>query len=255
MSWGSLLSPASAAEELIVKVGPLRHRITIEDLENFADTGELSSELKPYGFLLNSQIQELFQKSLVVDPLVAEQFLADLFKSDDGERLFAQISAAFPDSTPQQLKETLKLLLRQTNQLTLVNLLRVYPQEAITLDISKLASLGIQLNTSFWQSKLITPRLEQALKAETATAIVPHFDPTASGQQSVLMKNLVLYDRSRDRQIPIDIYYAKKTQGPLVVMSHGFAADRRFLRYLARHLASYGLTVVSVEHSGSDINA
>jgi predicted dienelactone hydrolase len=38
-------------------------------------------------------------------------------------------------------------------------------------------------------------------------------------------------------------------------MSHGFAADRRFLRYLAYHLASYGLTVVSVEHPGSNIQA
>jgi predicted dienelactone hydrolase len=38
-------------------------------------------------------------------------------------------------------------------------------------------------------------------------------------------------------------------------MSHGFAADRRFLRYLASHLASFGFTVVSVEHPGSNINA
>lgn len=55
--------------------------------------------------------------------------------------------------------------------------------------------------------------------------------------------------------IPLEIYYSQHTRGSLVVMSHGFAADRHFVAYLARHLASYGFTVVSIEHPGSNIQA
>ena len=41
----------------------------------------------------------------------------------------------------------------------------------------------------------------------------------------------------------------------MVILSHGFAADRRFLAYLARHLASHGLSTVALEHPGSSIEA
>ena len=64
---------------------------------------------------------------------------------------------------------------------------------------------------------------------------------------------MTLRDYDRDRTIPVDLYWSRHTQGPLVVISHGFGADRRFLGYLAHHLASYGLTVVAVEHPASNV--
>ena len=39
------------------------------------------------------------------------------------------------------------------------------------------------------------------------------------------------------------------------MLSHGFGADRYFLKYMAEHLASHGLTVVSIEHPGSNVQA
>ena len=38
----------------------------------------------------------------------------------------------------------------------------------------------------------------------------------------------------------------------MVVISHGFGANRRHLQYLAQHLASYGFTVAALEHPGSN---
>ncbi|NJL85142.1 MAG: alpha/beta fold hydrolase [Leptolyngbyaceae cyanobacterium SM1_1_3] len=55
--------------------------------------------------------------------------------------------------------------------------------------------------------------------------------------------------------MPVDIYWSEQNNGPLVVLSHGFGADRRFLAYVAKHLASYGLTVVAIEHPGSNVSA
>ncbi len=40
-----------------------------------------------------------------------------------------------------------------------------------------------------------------------------------------------------------------------MVISHGFGANRRFFSYLARHLASHGITVAAIEHPGSNSGA
>jgi len=69
----------------------------------------------------------------------------------------------------------------------------------------------------------------------------------------VQQQTLFFQDRQRHRTIPADIYWSANTQGPLVVISHGFGANRRYAAYLAHHLASYGLTVAALEHPGSDI--
>ncbi|WP_009546676.1 alpha/beta hydrolase [Crocosphaera subtropica] len=249
------VSPTLSAENVVLKAGLLHHTIPVEDLQKLVESKEIPHSLKAYNFLLTSEVKQILSQNFNIEPLIAEQFLNDLLKSDDGNRLLKQISQALPDSNASELKEALKLLLKQTNHLSIVNFLRVYPQETVTIDVSKVAMLGLKMNGSFLHSRLINSQLDEGFKDSSNTEILPKFDPTASGEQTVSIETTVLYDRSRDRYIPLDIYTAKKTHGPLVIMSHGFASDRRFLRYLARHLASYGITVVSVEHPGSDINA
>jgi predicted dienelactone hydrolase len=64
----------------------------------------------------------------------------------------------------------------------------------------------------------------------------------------------MLQDQQRQRTIIVDLYWAYNTEGPLVILSHGFGSDRRFLTYLARHLASHGITVASIEHPGSNFS-
>ncbi|MDJ0598713.1 MAG: alpha/beta hydrolase [Crocosphaera sp.] len=249
------LSPTLAAENIILQVGLLRQKIPVEDLQKFVETQEISTNLKPYNALLTSKTQKVLSKSLKIDPLIAKQFLTDLLKSDDGKRLLHQISQALPDSNPSELKSALNLLLKETNNLSIISFLQTYPKETVTIDISKVAILAVKMNGSFLHSQLINSELDKNFKDSSTTKIIPNFDPTSPGEQAISIETDVLYDRSRDRYITLDIYTAKKTHGPLVIMSHGFASDRRFLRYLARHLASYGITVVSIEHPGSDIHA
>ncbi len=49
----------------------------------------------------------------------------------------------------------------------------------------------------------------------------------------------------------MDLYWSANSRGPLVVISHGFNSNRKHLAYLARHLASYGITVAALEHLGT----
>lgn len=61
-------------------------------------------------------------------------------------------------------------------------------------------------------------------------------------------------DSSRDRAVPVKIYYPKtgKAPFPLIVFSHGLGGSRENYEYIGRHWASHGYVTVHVQHLGSD---
>jgi predicted dienelactone hydrolase len=165
--------------------------------------------------------------------------------------LLERIGLALPNSSVEELQAALLLAARQANGLSVIGFLRAYPQENVTVDATSAIAIAVQLNASYWKSQAVGPLLEQET-ADDAASFRPSFDPAGAGPQYVQEDSLILRDRQRQRTIPVDLYWAGNTSGPLVVLSHGFGSDRRFLIYLARHLASYGITVVSIEHPGSN---
>ncbi|MGK7955780.1 MAG: alpha/beta hydrolase, partial [Crocosphaera sp.] len=153
------VSPSLSAETIVLKAGLLKHQIPVEDLRNFAETEEIPPHLKPYNFLLTDKVKKVLSQSFKIDSLIAEQFLNELLKTDDGKKLLKQISEVLPNSNSSELKEALHLLLKQTNHLSLINFLRVYPQETVTIDVSKVAILGLKMNSSFLQSRFLSSQL------------------------------------------------------------------------------------------------
>ncbi|MDY6784359.1 MAG: alpha/beta fold hydrolase [Cyanobacteriota bacterium] len=250
---GTYAGYASAADRLTLRAGSLEQTVEVEDLEHFAETGELRSSLKLYRPLLTPQVQQLLNQRFEVDPSVADTFLNQLLERDDGEQLLDQLKRALPESSINQLKAALYLTLRQANGLSVLSFLRAYPQETVTIDATAALGIVLQLNTSNLQSQLLSPVLGRELSAASEGFRLPDFDPRIEGEHRVRQRAVVLYDRDRDRQIPVDLFYSAETRGPLVVLSHGFAADRNFLSYLAFHLASHGFSVVALEHPGSNI--
>lgn len=253
LSWG-MAAPARAAERLTLRLGPFEQSVAIADLEDFATTGELSPALKPYKAVLTPQVQQLLTKHLQIDPNMTEKFINDLLRSADGARLLERIGLALPDSSVEQLQAALFLAARQADGLSVLGFLRAYPEENVTVDASSALAIALQLNASYWQSLAIGPMLEQETTVTDRSTFHPSFDPAALGPQYVQEDTVVLRDEQRQRTIPVDLYWARNTSGPLVVLSHGFGSDRKFLTYLARHLASYGFTVVSLEHPGSNFS-
>ncbi len=251
LSWGIAL-PARAAERLTLRLGPFEQSVALKDLENFATTGELSPALKPFGVVLTPQVRQLLTKHLQIDPNMTEKFVNDLLRSSDGSRLLDTITSALPNSTIEELQGALFLAARQANGLSVLSFLRAYPEDNVTVDASSAIAIALQLNASYWKSIVIGPMLEQELTVADGATFHASFDPTALGSQWVQEDTLVLRDKQRQRSIPVDLYWARNTEGPLVVFSHGFGSDRKFLNYLARHLASYGFTVASLEHPGSN---
>lgn len=248
-------TPATQASEYLnLKIGLLQKSIKTEELEHFLQTGELSANLQPYALLLTPEVQKMLQLQLQVEPGLATQFLEDLLISSEGKRLLEQIKTALPETTPKEIEIALNKAIKASDNLTLINFLRFYPTERLTVDLQASAIIATQMSSTYLQSQILSSQLASTLKVETSVNLASKLNPAILGDKIVIQETRIFKDNQRNRNIAADIYYSVQANGPLVIMSHGFAADRHFLKYLAYHLASYGFTVVSVEHPGSNIN-
>ena len=250
LSWG-IVTPATAVERLTLQLGPFQQSISVSDLERFAKTGELPKNLKALSVIFTPRVQELLSQRLQLDPQMTDKVLQEWLRSPMSEQLLKTLGRAFPHTRIEDLQAAISLAARQANGLTLVGVLRAIPGENITIEATSLLGLALQFNPSYWQSEALGPLLKRELDV-ASPRFNPNLNPAELGTERVEQQTLYLRDSQRNRFIPVDLYYAQNTSGPLVVMSHGFGADRRFLNYLARHLASQGITVAALEHSGSN---
>lgn len=255
--WGlalglGLTPPVWAAERIAVRLGPLKQSVAIADLEQFANTGNIPSELELYAPLLTSDVRHTLKTRLQLNSGIGDKLVEDLLHSSAGERFINTLQVAIPDATPTQLQVALMQAAKQPDGISFLGLLRAFPNETVTIDAASVLALASQVNLPYWQSQALSSILDQELTVDSKP-IHTSFDPTQTGPQWVWKQTLVLKDYQRERTIPVDLYWARRTSGPLIVISHGFGADRRFLGYLAYHLASYGLTVAALEHPASNV--
>ena len=255
LGWSMMILPSRAATEITIKLGVVQQSIPVEDLENFAATGEVSPALQPYRLVLTKDLQNLLAQELETDNRLAQQFLEDLFNSGDGEKLLAQLQTFLPESRPSVLIQTLRDFLARHEAINLLNLIRAYPEQNLSIDLGVIAQWLAKQQLEQVQNELISTALAQDLALEDRAEVPSQLDPTELGEEIVYRQKYLFHDHKRQRAIAADIYLPAKVQGPLVIMSHGFAADRDFLKYLAYHLSSHGFTVVSIEHPGSNIYA
>ena len=249
--WGS---PAKAAETITVRFGSLSQTVALSDLEAFALTGEVPKSLKLYRSLLSPSLRQALEGTIEFEPEMGHIILDELLNTPGGTQLLETLQAVAPNVSPRDLRVMLNEMSRQENQLTLISILRALPQDTLDVNLGTLALLASQFRLARMESEALSRVLERELEVKAPSlGAINAKDPFSPGTSSVERWELVLRDRARERSIPIDIYWSRETHGPLVVLSHGFGADRRFFAYLAQHLASHGLTVVSVEHPGSNV--
>ena len=249
---GGMDRSVSAAERLSIRLGPVQQSVKVSDLKHFATTGEVPPALRLYAPVLTSDIQVALNSYLPFDPAVSDDLVADLLQSSTGEKIFEALELAIPQSNPEKIETALKHASQNPNGLSVLGFMAAYPDDTLMVDASAAVTLTSQFNLPHWQRGLLNSVLERELTIESSLDRLP-FDPTARGYARVQQETLTLHDPERDRAIPVDLYWSEWSSGPLVVISHGFAADRRFLHYLAEHLSSHGLAVAAIEHPSSNV--
>lgn len=275
--WGAIAPATLAADQLVLQAGPLSETIALAELEHFSQTGELSADLEKWSRLLTPELGELLGQELALEPQIAQQFLDDLFATRDGQRLLEELHQALPGSSPEQIQASLYGLLNREDAnedpgvepsednssedsgITPLRLIRTYPETMLRVDLLKASAIAWRLNRPRWQSQALRPMIERTLATNPSTDAGSNFaqlgiDPSQPGPQAVNQRSLTLWDHHRQRTIAVELYHGEAVRGPLVVLSHGFAADRQFMAYLAEHLASHGLSVATLEHPGSNVN-
>ncbi|MBD2497108.1 alpha/beta hydrolase [Nostoc sp. FACHB-280] len=254
LGWGWAIPATLAAETVTIRFGPFQQSVAIADIEKFAKTGTLSQTLQAYESLFTPELRGLLNRRVQVDPKFADKFVDELTLLPQGKQLITSLAAAIPGSSVESLQATMSIGLRQVNGLSVVSFLKAYPTENIDLDATQLLQIATEFNPNNLQSQALGSILARNLTVKTNTTFQPSFDPAATGPEAVEQQTLTFQDKQRQRSIPVDIYWSPKTDttAPLVVISHGFGANRRFASYLARHLTSYGITVAAIEHPGSN---
>ncbi|MEL6470979.1 MAG: alpha/beta hydrolase, partial [Cyanobacteria bacterium J06623_4] len=219
-------APGLAAERVVVKVGPLSQSIELSDLETFARTGEVPEGLRLYQRFLSPSLQQTLQQQLDLDPRMSDHIIEDVLRSANGELLLSTLSQVAPNMTMPQLQAAIRLAASQADGLSVLSVLRAVPQETLEVDISAAIALMTQFNFSTIENRSLSGLLAQELLVDNPAPLPSDIEPSVRGEEAVYQRSLTFRDIDRQRVIPVEIYWTSETRGPLVVLSHGFGADR-----------------------------
>ena len=159
-------------------------------------------------------------------------------------------------STTTLLQITLRRLLEQRREVTLLELLEALPPQTLNLRLDALVSLGQR-----WRFQL--KRQQQAM-VRLGSLPLPPIQPPASARESAAADagrpappplRLQLAVPGRREGLPVEIWAAtveRRPNQPWVLMMPGLGGPADHLGWLARALAQRGWPVVVVQHPGSD---
>ena len=262
----TMVSPASAAEQIYAQYSFLELSIPVAELEIYAKEGRLSSNLEPYAdYLKPEQLQQL--RSVLNTKLgLPSGTISRLLESPVGEVLLARVSTIVQSksegASPEALKTALITAASDPDGLTPLSLMRHFPDAGIQLDLTEGVALFEAMQQVMQQTRAAVALVQQrsaadARSEEDVTGLQVLQTPgaftwkkQALQLQDQTSKRLQLTGKAR--QFPADLYVPDRPDAaPVIVISHGFSSDRFAYVSLAEHLASHGFVVAVPEHPGS----
>jgi hypothetical protein len=153
--WGALViiplqgKQVLAAEEIVFKYGIASHSVSLEDLEYFAATGEMSRSVR-FLFDFTKQNPQIARRILVQEFPVETVMVSNLANSVPGEVVLSGVSQLiYPKSdraSIQALRGALILSASDDNKVSLIELFRNYPTQQMYVDGKILAKTAKDVN-------------------------------------------------------------------------------------------------------------
>ncbi len=264
-----LASAATAAERVFATYGFIELAIPVKDLEVYANEGTLSPTLQTYAkFLKPAQLKDLrevLKKRIELSSEVISQFLYTPTGEKLLERASTLIKAKSQGSSIQALRSAMILASTDPQGLTVLSLLRNYPDTGIQVDVAQ----GVEVFQGV--RKLVQQTNTAIALVQQQSDVAARSSPVPSAQDLLALRQpgklawevfpLALMDNrpqriqmTGPRQYNADVYLPKLPSAkplPVVVISHGLGSGRQSFRYFAEHLASHGYAVAVPEHPGS----
>lgn len=260
---------ARSAEYLQVDLGLLSLSIPVEDLEKFAETGEVTDEISVYLNYLppeaRGQFREVLTRQFEVSPLAVSQVTYASIGQDFLGRLGEIVKTPAGLSGAKALRAALILSASDPEGISVLEIFQEFPTEGIHVDVGRLLDLQNEVSSYFsYQDTVLEVIATQsaAEAAETAAGVNRESVPDLSDRGSISFTQAALTLNNRFPDIPpdrartfeVDLYIPQTDAPtiPLVVISHGLGSNRSQFSSMAEHLASYGFAVAVPEHPGSD---
>ena len=287
-----LMEPGQAAEQVVIHYGSFNGAISLDDLEaslKVSQPQQASSALLPMSPEASSRFQTFLTQPI---PFLSPEQTKNLFSSPSSEALLGALAEVFlvGESTEQgaaDLRTALVGAAASGEEVTGLNVLRHFPGD-IHWDAQRTMALLQHQKQLTQETGNFLTKLDQGLGNQLDQSVQQGYGREVSqpwqkedlrlhGPWSYRQAALKLWDEQRDRPLVAQLYLpeaavaakqsSKKSDAiavagtnaqpaldsiPLMVMSHGLAANRHSRSFLAKHLASHGIAVAMVQHSGSD---
>jgi predicted dienelactone hydrolase len=253
--------PGLAAERVSVSYGPLELSLSVEDLETYAETGRMSNGLAFYARFVDDenleQLRGLLRQQLDLDAVAMSQILYSSFGETSLQHLGELIQTDARQNGFYALRSALILAADDPDGLTPLTIIKHFPTPTVRIQSGR----AIQIANEFTQLLHQTDRIRTVMAEQAATDMATEFPVDFAqglnlqefGATNWQQETLRLHDRLRHRPIEVDLYTPNLAEAaPVIVISHGIAADRQDFSELAQHLASHGFAVAVLDHPGSD---
>lgn len=259
------LAPPSlrAAELLELRIDSLQIPIHLDQLVAWSrqggGDGSSAGDLGPWLGLLDARSRADLQRILRAPLLRDQSFGRQLLDTWAGGQLLAELGNLLTTedggSTTALLQITLRRLLEQRREVTLLELLEALPPKTLNLRLDGLVSLGQR-----WRTQL---RRQQFAMVRLRTLPLPRIEPSAAGGESAVVVSGVPAPRplrlrlavpGRREGLPLEVWAAaeRRPSQPWVLMMPGLGGNADQMGWLASALAQRGWPVVVLQHPGSD---
>ncbi|CAK6699268.1 alpha/beta fold hydrolase [Synechococcus sp. CCY9201] len=259
----------AAAERLHVHLDGLEIPIDLEQLEAWSrrrtrlqdsqlgpgddfSKGELAVWLELMDGRSRNNLSRLLRGPLLRSRTFGEQLLT----SWAGQRILVEVGSLLTDADGRDstalLQDTLRRLLEERGEVTVLDLLSAMPADDLHLQLDTLLAQAEQ-----WRDQL---RLQQRALRRLRRMELPDRQerPLAfSEAPEVQMQRLLLPVDHRDAPLPLELWRGRSTEapGPWVLLMPGLGGNSEQLGWLAAALADRGWPAVVLQHPGSDAGA
>ena len=156
-------SPALAANTIVMKYGPIRRSLPVQDLRILSDTGKTSRPLRRY-LKLAKQSPESFRTRLNQPVKMSVVTLDARLNSVAGNLLLDEagryIHPPGQQGSRQALRSALVMSAADDNQITLMESLEHYPTQTVEVDVDKSVALYRKIDRVMNDQPAISPAFD-----------------------------------------------------------------------------------------------
>ncbi|WP_204104111.1 MULTISPECIES: alpha/beta hydrolase [Spirulina sp. CCY15215] len=142
--------PAAATDIINIKYQETEITIPTGFLVNFAQTGELPSEVNSFLENISEDIPSILKNFLTLEIRLSPTFVQDVLGSSIGDFVLLQVNKAVNtgqvDDNLVGLKDAIELSLAGDNRISLLELVQRYPVDTLNLDLSGMQTVYNQVS-------------------------------------------------------------------------------------------------------------